>query len=86
MRAIAFVTDLIDKDEKMALDLKRVFVHAVSDEEVMRQLGVSSKLNADWALLTDLRDRGRQRADEWLRDNYTSIGKRSSVDIRERYL
>ena len=86
MRAIAFVTDLIDKDEKMALDLKRVFVHAVSDEEVMKQLGVSSKLNADWALLTDLRDRGRQRADEWLRDNYTSIGKRSSVDIRERYL
>ena len=32
----------------------------------MKKLGVSSKLNADWGALTDLRDRGRERADEWL--------------------
>jgi NTE family protein len=33
-----------------------------------------------------LRDRGREKADEWLEANYGEIGKRSTVDIRDRYL
>ena len=68
------------------LDLKRVFVHSVSDDDTMRRLSVSSKLNADWGALTDLRDRGREKADEWIEANYASIGRRSTVDIHERYL
>jgi NTE family protein len=86
MRAIAFVTQLIESEAGKKLDLKRVFVHGVSDDATMRDLGVSSKLNADWGALTDLRDRGRERADEWLEANYDAIGQRSTVDIRERYL
>ena len=86
MRAIAFVTQLIDADMDMKIDLKRIYVHGISDDETMRMLGVSSKLNADWGALTDLRDRGREKADEWLAANYDDIGKRSTVDIRERYL
>jgi NTE family protein len=86
MRAIAFVTQLIGSDVDMKLDLKRVFVHSVSDDETMKMLGVSSKLNADWGALTDLRDCGRERADEWLEANYDEIGRKSTVDIRERYL
>ena len=61
-------------------------VHGISDDETMRMLGVSSKLNADWGALTDLRDRGREKAEEWLEANYDQIGTRSTVDIRERYL
>ena len=86
MRAIAFVTQLIERRPARSLDLKRIFVHGISDDETMKKLGVSSKLNADWGVLTDLRDRGRERADEWLEANYDEIGKRSTVDIRERYL
>ncbi|BCH20875.1 alpha/beta hydrolase [Mesorhizobium sp. L-8-10] len=86
MRAIAFVTQLIDSEAGKTLDLKRVFVHGISDDETMKKLGVSSKLNADWGLLTDLRDRGRERAEEWLEANYDQIGQRSTVDIRDRYL
>jgi NTE family protein len=86
MRAIAFVIQLVESEAGKNLDLKRVFVHSVSDDETMKMLGVSSKLNADWGALTDLRDRGRERADEWLEANYDAIGKRSTVDIRERYL
>ena len=69
-----------------AMDLKRIFVHSISDDEAMRKLSVASKLNADWEALTDLRDRGRERADEWLRGNHDAIGQRSSVDIEARYL
>jgi NTE family protein len=86
MRAIAFVTELIDSDAGKNLNLKRIFVHGISDEETMRMLSVSSKLNADWGALTDLRDRGREKADDWLEANYDEIGRRSTVDIRERYL
>jgi NTE family protein len=86
MRAIAFVTKLVDSEAGKSLDLKRVYVHGVSDDEAMKKLGVSSKLNADWGALTDLRDRGRERADEWLESNYDHIGMRSTVDIHERYL
>jgi NTE family protein len=86
MRAIAFVTQLIDSEAGSSLNLKRINVHGISDDEAMKKLGVSSKLNADWGALTDLRDRGRERADEWLSANYDDIGRRSTVDIRERYL
>ena len=86
MRAIAFVTQLLESEAGMSLDLKRIHVHGISDDEAMKKLGVSSKLNADWGALTDLRDRGRERADEWLSANYDDIGKRSTVDIRDRYL
>jgi NTE family protein len=86
MRAIAFVTKLIDSNMGKGLDLKRIFVHGISDDDTMKKLSVSSKLNADWEALTDLRDRGREKADEWIEENYRHIGKRSTVDIQERYL
>lgn len=86
MRAVAFVTDLIDSAEAPPAHLKRIFVHGISDDDTMRALSVSSKLNADWGALVDLRDRGRECADLWLIANYQDIGKRSTVDIRERYL
>jgi NTE family protein len=52
----------------------------------MTALGVSSKLNADWGFLSELRERGREQADAWLADNYDAIGERSSVDIHADFL
>jgi NTE family protein len=86
MRAIAFVTDLIDNAADDRHNLKRIFVHGISDDDTMRGLSVSSKMNADWGALVDLRDRGRQCADAWLSENYQDIGRRSTVDVRDRYL
>ncbi len=86
MRAIAFVTKLIDKQISCDLNLKRIHVHSISDDETMRMLSAASKLNADWDALVELRDRGRQCADAWLRENFTKIGKQSTVDIEKRYL
>ena len=85
MRAIDFVTRLIDGDVG-ALSLKRLFIHAIPSDEVMVGLSAASKLDADWAFLTDLRDAGRARASQWLDENFERIGKESSVDIHETYL
>jgi NTE family protein len=86
MRAIDFVTQLIDKGSIRGMALKRVLIHAISADDIMLELGVASKLNADWEFLTDLRDAGRERAAGWLAENYRQIGKRSTVDIHNTYL
>jgi NTE family protein len=86
MRAIDFVTRLIDMDVAKSINLKRMFIHAISSDEVMVVLSAASKLNADWAFLTDLRDSGRESAGRWLDQNFGRIGKESSVDIHATYL
>jgi len=88
MRAIAFVTKLVDSGGIVdhSKTLKQVLVHSIEAESFMRDLGVSSKLNADWEFLTRLRDVGRERADQWLAANFDLLGSSSSVDIQDRYL
>jgi NTE family protein len=88
MRAIAFVTKLIESGGIVdkSKTLKQVLVHSIEAESFMRDLGVSSKLNAEWEFLTRLRDVGRERADQWLAANFDLLGVSSSVDIQDRYL
>lgn len=86
MRAIDFVTQLIDKGSAPVPELKRMLIHAISADDIMLKLGVASKLNADWDFLTDLRDAGRERASAWLAMNYERIGKQSTVDLHNTYL
>jgi NTE family protein len=86
MRAIAFVTKLIDDDQVKANSLKRVLIHAVEADEFMRDLSVSSKLNPDWEFLTHLHDIGRDSADAWIKETFDRLNVESSVDIAERYL
>jgi NTE family protein len=86
MRAIDYVTTLIDSGAVDGLNLKRMLIHAISADDIMLKLGVASKLNADWEFLTELRDAGRARATAWLTDNYDRIGKASTVDISKDYL
>ncbi len=51
--------------------------------DVMLDLGYSSKLNAEWPFLTMLRDKGREAADEFIRQHADDIGHRPSFDIDE---
>ncbi|MFZ5617738.1 MAG: patatin-like phospholipase family protein, partial [Pseudomonadota bacterium] len=86
MRAISFVTKLIDEETINDSRMKRMLIHSIENEDFMRKLGVSSKLNPDWEFLTHLRDVGRESAEEWLDRNYDDLGKRSTVDIADKYL
>ena len=86
MRAIAFVTKLIDEGKLQGGSLKRMLIHAIAADEFMRGLSASSKLNPDWEFLTHLRDVGRDHASQWLTAHFDKVNVESSVDIRERYL
>ena len=86
MRAISFLTKLIDEGKVDGMALKRLHVHSIAAEEEMTKLGVASKLNGDWEFLTHLRDIGRAHADAWLARHFDSLGRDSTVDIRQQYL
>jgi len=86
MRAIAFVTRLIDDGTVAPGALKRMLLHSIEAEDFMRGLSVSSKLNPDWEFLTHLRDVGRACAEEWLAASFERLGVESTVDVHETYL
>ncbi len=86
MRAVAFVTRLIDEGLLDDKRYKRVLVHMIEDETEMQALGFSSKLMADWSFLTYLRDLGRQAATRWLEQNFDRIGSESTLDIAGKFL
>jgi NTE family protein len=86
MRAIAFVTRLIDEGAIDSGRYSRMLIHSISDDLEMTQLGVATKLNPDWEFLCHLRDAGRRAAEQWLERNFTAIGQQSSVDLEQIYL
>ncbi|MGH6931552.1 MAG: patatin-like phospholipase family protein [Dongiaceae bacterium] len=86
LRAIQFVTDLIENGSIKENGLKKMHIHSIEAQDVMSGLGVSSKLNPNWEFLTYLRDVGRERAERWLDGQYDNIGRASTCDIRARFL
>jgi NTE family protein len=84
MRAIAFVTQLID--EGKLTGGKRMFMHLIEAEDIIKELSGSSKMNAEWRFLMHLFEIGRERADKWLTDNFDRVGVESTVDVQARYL
>ena len=89
LRAVYFVQKLLDdgwiKDEHRD-KLKYVLIHSLRADEALSDLSVASKFASDWKFLTNLRDRGRVCATEWLARHYGDLGTRSSVDLQKEFL
>jgi NTE family protein len=85
LRAIDFVDRLIDEGKLSTEDYRKVRVHIIENEDALKPLGASSKMNAEWAFLTHLRDLGRETAAHWLDVTWDAIGERSSVDLRAMF-
>jgi NTE family protein len=86
MRAIAFVTRLLDEGALAPDRYKRMLIHAIEAEAELKPLGASSKLNTERDFLLHLRDIGQRTADVWLADKFNRVGVESTVDVRETYL
>jgi NTE family protein len=83
MRAVAFVTKLIDQGR--LADGKRMLIHVIEAEDVIREFPGSSRLNNEWDFLCHLHGVGRARADTWLTENFDHLGKTSTVDLEAKY-
>ena len=83
MRAVSFVTELIDAGKINGDALERMRIHSIAADAEMAKLGAASKLNADRGFLGRLRDAGRRHADDWLAANFDLLGARSTIDLKE---
>ena len=89
MRAIAFVQDLIEQGAitgEFGGRLKRMLIHSIADPASLAPLGAVSKFNIEPEFLEHLFDLGRAAATAWLATAFDSVGVRSTLDIRARFL
>ncbi len=86
MRAINFVNRLVDSGFDDGGRLKKMRIHCIDAEDEMKNLGVSSKLNARPEFIEWLFKLGRDRGDAFLREHFEKIGKEPSISIEERFL
>lgn len=80
MRAIKFVTDLIDQGTLSEEEYVKLHVHMISSSE-LQEFGASSKLNAELGFLLTLKQLGRETADKWLQENWSKVNYESSCDL-----
>ena len=73
MRTIAYLNKQIE-DGKLGGG-KRMLVHLIEAEDLIRGFSWSSRLNSDWDFLLHLHEMGRMRADQWLAANFDRIGQ-----------
>lgn len=66
--------------------LKRHRFHVIEASSYTAELGVDSKLMPNGELLRYLFNAGREEAQSWLAQHRDDIGRRSTVDLRARYL
>jgi NTE family protein len=86
MRKVEFVERLLKEGFNPGGKFRHLNMHNINPETDIWDLNVSSKLNATWEFLTDMRDLGRRYAHEWLEVNYDSIGVKSTCNLRETFL
>ncbi|NJL15233.1 MAG: patatin-like phospholipase family protein [Microscillaceae bacterium] len=86
MRKIEFVERLMREGYNPGGKFRHLNIHNINPERDIWNLNVSSKLNATWNFLTEMRDLGRHYAQEWLDTHYDKIGMVSTCNIRETFM
>jgi NTE family protein len=86
MRAIAFVTRLLDEGSLDGTRYAKMLIHSIRNDTEMAQHSVASKFSPDWDFLCHLRDQGRMAAAAWLEQDFEKVGRESSVDIVGTYM
>lgn len=81
MRAIYFITKLIDEGKIKEGAIKRVNMHVIKNEDSFKGLNLSSAMNTDWDFLMMLFNEGRKTADRWIAQHFDKVGsKKHSID------
>jgi NTE family protein len=59
-------------------------LHRIDAERELAKLSADSRMNAAWPFILRLHGIGRDAADAWLRDNFTHLGRRSTLRLESR--
>lgn len=85
LRGLQIINKLL-RDNHLDADtcgLRHLHLHLVHDDKLMRGLSYSSKLNADYDFLVEMRDAGKAAARHWLDRHFDRIGNEGSLDLSE---
>ena len=81
LRMAALLRQVADPGSGEGAVWAKMRIHRVAGEEIMLQLGYSSKLLAEWAFFEMLRDEGRRAAETFLETFGDDVGVRSTLNI-----
>ena len=90
LRSIAFIQKLLDDGmlkHTATKTYRRLNIHAIRGGQVLSDLSMQTKYDTSWTFLTDLRDKGRAAATEWLATSADHLGTdTSSLDLKFEFL
>jgi NTE family protein len=85
LRAIEFVQRLLSEGRIEEGQMKRVLIHMISDDALMAQLSVATKIIPVPSVLHQLREAGAAAADAFLETHLGKVGVESSTDLRAMF-
>jgi len=85
LRAINFVHRLLDAGSVNDDAMKRVFVHMISDDTLMRDLSVATKLVPTPYLLGQLKQAGRNSASTFLDAHFDDLNNQGTTDLETMF-
>jgi NTE family protein len=85
LRAIDFVTRLIDAGKLSRDEYMRPLVHRIDGGKFLSPYSAGTKNDASWPLLMEFFEFGRKSAKQWLEETYDSIGKEGTLNLRMAY-
>lgn len=80
LRMIALLRQVADPGSGEGARWAKMKAHMIRSD-ALATFGASSKLNAEWAFVSKLRDEGRHAAEAFLEKHGAAIGHRSTIDL-----
>ena len=80
---VEFINDALRRGDLAGRGYREVFLHHIAGGEALARFTAASKLNAEWAFLSELRDLGRTAADNWIARHFDTLGTASSMDLAD---
>ena len=84
MRTIALINDMVEKGVAEE-GLKQIHLHRIDGGKAMLELPASSKASPQRATMEKLFALGSQSAQRWLKRHSSSVGEKSTINVRRDY-
>lgn len=79
LRAIRFVSRLMDDNKLDASKYRKILMHQIDGGTDLMAFGSSSKVKSDWVFLQQLFDQGRAAGLGWLERDFACVGVKNSM-------
>ena len=87
MRSIDALNRLLAEGQlKEGEEYRQPLLHRIDVDGSVEDLPASSKISADAAMLELLFQRGRTAGADWLANNFSALGRRSTIDLQRDYI